>query len=73
MKTRERVHNLLEARTLINEAINQNDTDKYNGTEWRTHDDKYLFHTQKSSIDSDDLHEINLVEAEKTYNRSKNL
>ena len=62
-KTKERVHNEKEARALMKEALQRGEIDLYDGTEWRTHEDKYLFTTQKPFPDCDD--ELNCVDLTK--------
>jgi len=72
MKKRERVHNEREARALMTEAIGREEIDLYDGTEWRTHEDKYLFHTQKPYRDCpDQLNCIDLVKDIIVYVASK--
>jgi len=46
----ERVHNKMEALTLVKEAIRMGEEENYYDTSWETHSGEYLFHTEKPSV-----------------------
>lgn len=50
MKTKETVHNELEAKILIEEAYSQGNEDMYNGTKFYTHSGEFLFKCETNLV-----------------------
>lgn len=66
------VHNPMEARALVKEAIDRGDIDSVNEVSWFTHSGVYLFTTQKPFLDCiDEILFLDLEVAKKAYGDSK--